>query len=201
MTPRTHARNSFVEDAGHSRSRIGFANSNPYIIFGRAGIQRMETKRDQGHDPGPAGRAHGRDFWPLNADNSLIARLRQPDKNSLRLVPKSTLGGIISFEAARRFAGRPITGRTIFHIDQHVAISASKKRFDCVLMPGPTHPGKNPEPSFRPLERVASVRSDVFPPPASAAGTTKWARVRPPCARLSLGRSVIGLSLWRASAR
>jgi hypothetical protein len=162
MTPRTHARNSFVEDAGHSRSRIGFANSNPYIIFGRAGIQRMETKRDQGHDPG---------------------------------------GGIISFEAARRFAGRPITGRTIFHIDQHVAISASKKRFDCVLMPGPTHPGKNPEPSFRPLERVASVRSDVFPPPASAAGTTKWARVRPPCARLSLGRSVIGLSLWRASAR
>ena len=46
-----------------------------FFVFGRAGIHRTETNaRSKSCSRTSGGRTHGRDFWPLNADDSLIAR-------------------------------------------------------------------------------------------------------------------------------
>jgi hypothetical protein len=51
-----------------------------FFVFGRAGIHRTETNaRSKSCSRTSGGRTHGRDFWPLNADDSLIARSRQED--------------------------------------------------------------------------------------------------------------------------
>jgi len=64
----------------------GFAGSGAsrdqplFFVFGRAGIHRTETNaRSKSCSKTSRGRTHGRDFWPLNADDSLIARSRQED--------------------------------------------------------------------------------------------------------------------------
>jgi hypothetical protein len=58
-----------------------FSRGEPlFFVLGRAGIHRTETNaRPKSCSRTSGGRTHGRDFWPLNADDSLIARSRQED--------------------------------------------------------------------------------------------------------------------------
>jgi len=60
---------------------VGASRGQPlFFVLGRAGIHRTETNaRSKSCSRTGGGRTHGRVFWPLNADDSLIARSRQED--------------------------------------------------------------------------------------------------------------------------
>ena len=67
---------------GASRGQpLGASLGQPlFFVFGRAGIHRTETNaRSKLCSRTSGGRTRGRDFWPLNADDSRIARSRQED--------------------------------------------------------------------------------------------------------------------------
>jgi hypothetical protein len=69
---------------GASRGQpLGASRGQPlFFVFGRAGIHRTETNaRSKSCSKSSGGRTHGRDFWPLYAHDSLIARSRQEDGN------------------------------------------------------------------------------------------------------------------------
>jgi len=60
---------------GAGRHRSDPSRRQPlFFVFGRAGIHRTETNaRSRSCSRTSGGRTYGRDFWPLNADDSLIA--------------------------------------------------------------------------------------------------------------------------------